>query len=99
MKKIVQITIQIVLILFYSCATKTTFNSTSEKIKSFEKRARTYQALADAQRLSSPYNDRYFRNQGINNPAMRIAYLKEAERYRKLAEQARMNTESKKKLE
>lgn len=76
-------------ILVSSC-TKKYPKTTEQKISFYESQARTYQALADAQRLSPPYNSSTFRNRGgLYDPSMRMVYLSEAKKYKKLAEQAK----------
>ena len=71
-----------------SCTTLRTSRSSKEKIKDYESRARNYQIHGETQRLSPPYsNPKYKRQIGIHNPSMRINYLREAKRHKKLAEQ------------
>ena len=71
-------------------------NSPAEKIKYYESRARHYQTLSDLQRLSPPYSSFNHKEQVIrlNNDHMRMAYLNEARRYRKLAQNVRKETTS-----
>lgn len=79
-------------ILFFltGCSSKMP-KSAEQKIKNYESRARTYQTLSDMQRLSPPYST--FSHKGIRshlqNEHLRVAYLKEARRYRQLANQER----------
>ena len=81
--------------LFFTCfafgSCSSNFPQTTEqKISYYESRARTYQALADAQRLSPPYNSPTLRNRGgLHEPSMRMVYLSEAKKYKRLAEQAK----------
>ena len=68
----------------------------AEKIKYYESRARHYQTLSDLQRLSPPYtsfNSKQM-NARLNNDHMRMAYMNEARRYRKLAQNVRKETTS-----
>ena len=68
----------------------------TEKIKYYESRARHYQTLSDLQRLSHPYtsfNSKQM-NVRLNNDHMRMAYMNEARRYRKLAQNVRKETTS-----
>ncbi|MEC8014007.1 MAG: hypothetical protein VX153_07255 [Verrucomicrobiota bacterium] len=62
-----------------------------EKAKIYEQRAKTFQTLSDLQRLSSPYSISNGRNRhgSLHNENLRMAYHREAKRYRKLAEQIR----------
>ena len=90
MNKYLQTTIFFILLLLFSCTAQKKFNSHTEKVKAYESRARTYQALADAQRLSPPHSTSRLRGaMGIHNPSMRMIYLSEAKRYRALAAQAK----------
>ena len=100
MMKCIQTSIYFILLLLISCTAKKKFDSPAEKVKAYESRARTYQALADAQRLSPPYSATRLRgNLGIHNPSMRMTYLNEAKRYRALATQAKIETAEEKKPE
>ena len=68
----------------------------AEKIKYYESRARHYQTLSDLQRLSPPYtsfNSKQM-NARLNNDHMCMAYMNEALRYRKLAQNVRKETTS-----
>ena len=61
-----------------------------EKAEIYEQRAKTSQKLSELQRLSPPYSSLMV-NQGrysLHGEHMRRAYLQEAKRYRKLAQQA-----------
>ena len=62
-----------------------------QKVQLYESKARTYQALAWSQRLSSPYSSPiHLQNRGgLYDPSMRMVYLSEAKKYRKLAEEAK----------
>ena len=96
----IQTSIYFILLLLISCTAKKKFDSPADKVKAYESRARTYQALADAQRLSPPYSATRLRgNLGIHNPSMRMTYLNEAKRYRALATQAKIETAEEKKPE
>ena len=98
MNKYIQTTIYFILLLLISCTAQKKFDSPVEKVKAYESRARTYQALADAQRLSPPYSTSRLRGAtGIHNPSMRMTYLSEAKRYRALAAQAKKETIEEKK--
>ena len=65
--------------------------SSLEKAKIYEQRAKTFQTLSDLQRLSSPYSISNGRNRhsSLHNENLRMAYHREAKRYRKMAEQIR----------
>ena len=66
-----------------------------QKVQFYESKARTYQALADSQRLSSPYSSPSLQNRGgLYDPSMRMVYLSEAKKYRKLAEEAKAQSNS-----
>ena len=98
MNKYIQTTIYFILFLLISCTAQKNFDSPFEKVKEYESRARTYQALADAQRLSPPYSTSRLRGAtGIHNPSMRMTYLSEAKRFRALAAQAKKETIEEKK--
>ena len=93
MNKYIQTTIYFILLLLISCTAQKKFDSPAAKVEAYESRARTYQALADTQRLSPPYSASRLRGAtGIHNPGMRMAYLSEAKRYRALAAQAKKET-------
>ena len=68
----------------------------AEKIKFYESRARHYQTLSDLQRLSPPYASFNHKQQitRLNNDHLRMVYLNEARRYRKLAQDIRVKTTS-----
>lgn len=90
MNKYIQTTSYFILLLLISCTAQKKFDSPAAKVEAYESRARTYQALADAQRLSPPYSTSRLRGAtGIHNPGMRMAYLSEAKRYQALAAQAK----------
>ena len=77
---------------FIGCSSSN-FQSKSliEKAETYEQRAKTSQKLSELQRLSPPYSSS-MGNQGrysFHSEHMRRAYLREAKRYRKLAQQAR----------
>ena len=68
----------------------------AEKIKFYESRARHYQNLSDLQRLSPPFsspNHKQFKIR-FDHDHLRMAYLNESRRYRKLADKIRANTVS-----
>ena len=68
----------------------------AEKIKFYESRARHYQTLSDLQRLSPPFsspNHKQFKIR-FDHDHLRMAYLNESRRYRKLADKIRANTVS-----
>ena len=81
--------------IFLSCSNHSS-KSPPEKIKYYESRARHYQTLSDLQRLSPPYSSFNHKQQitRLNNDHMRMAYLNEARRYRKLAKGIRDRTTS-----
>ena len=83
------------LIKLVSCSSHSS-KAPAEKIKYYESRARHYQTLSDLQRLSPPYSSFNHKEQIIrlNNDHMRMAYLNEARRYRKLAQNVRKETTS-----
>lgn len=69
---------------------KTSNESAEIRVKRYETRARTYQALADAQNLSPAYSNPGFRNYSkLGGHNLRMVYLQEVIRYRKLAKQAK----------
>lgn len=71
-------------------STKTSNESAEIRVKRYETRARTYQALADAQNLSPAYSNPGFRNYSkLGGHNLRMVYLQEVIRYRKLAKQAK----------
>lgn len=91
-KKILSI---LIVFQFASCQ-QARFRTAEERIKSYENRARHYQTLSDIQRLSPPYQvfgKRVTRN-SLYNPNLRMVYLQEARRYRKLAEEEKAQLES-----
>ena len=70
---------------------KPSIESAEIRAKRYETRARSYQALADAQSLSPAYSNPKFRNYSkLGGHNLRMVYLQEAVRYRKLAEQAKI---------
>ena len=78
--------------IFTGCSSSNFQNkSLIEKAETYEQRAKTSQKLSELQRLSPPYlgimgkQGRY----SLHGEHMRRAYLREAKRYRKLAQQAR----------
>lgn len=81
---------------FFTTSCSSNLPKTKEqKVQFYESKARTYQALADSQRLSSPYNSPSLQNRGgLHDPSMRMAYLSEAKKYRKLAEEAKTQSNS-----
>lgn len=71
-------------------STKPIIESAEIRVKKYETRARSYQALADAQSLSPAYSNPGFRNYSkLGGHNLRMVYLQEAIRYRKLAKQAK----------
>lgn len=76
--------------LITSCSNHQT-KSTQQKVEFYESKARHFQKLSDLQRLSPPYfisankGNASIRNQNHK----RAAYLRDARRYKKLAEKAR----------
>ena len=78
--------------IFIGCSSSNFQNkSLIEKAEIYEQRAKTSQKLSELQRLSPPYSS-LMGNQGrysLHGEHMRRAYLQEAKRYRKLAQQAR----------
>ena len=74
----------------FSCGKKE-FRTIEQKIDFYQSRAKTYQALADAQRLSPPYIGKKLSiKSDLYNQSMRITYLKEAKKYQELAEIAKI---------
>lgn len=78
--------------IFTGCSSSNFQNkSLIEKAKIYEQRAKTSQKLSELQRFSPPY----FNSMGnqdwysLHGEHMRRAYLREAKRYRKLAQEAR----------
>ena len=72
--------------------------SLEDQIRSYESRARSFQALANSQSLSSPYSSPRSRNHSaLSGENLRMVYLQEASRYRELAERARDQLEKSKK--
>ena len=64
--------------------------SLEDQIRSYESRARSFQALANSQSLSSPYSSPHSRSHSaLSGENLRMVYLQEASRYRELAERAR----------
>jgi hypothetical protein len=58
----------------------------TEKIQLYESKARTFQSLADLQRLSPPFSQGNFaKNYQFHQKGQRTAYLKQARKYQKLA--------------
>ena len=85
----------LILFLFASCQ-QSRLRTAEERIKFYENRARHYQTLSDIQRLSPPhkvFGKRVARN-NLHNPNLRMVYLQEARRYRKLAEEEKAQLES-----
>ena len=83
-------------ILLFSCSSLGTQSklvkdgSLQDQIRSYESRARSFQALANSQSISSPYSSPQSRNHSaLSGENLRMVYLQEASRYRELAEQAR----------
>ena len=65
--------------------------SPQQQLEFYESKARHYQTLSDLQRLSPPYSittHKVILSQG-NNGHLRMAYLMEARRYKKLAKEAK----------
>ena len=74
----------------FSCGKKE-FRTIEQKIDFYQSRAKTYQALADAQRLSPPYSSKKSSIKSeFYNQSMRMTYLKEAKKYQELAEIAKI---------
>ena len=77
--------------------------SPQQRIEFYESKARHYQTLSDLQRLSPPYS--ITTHNGIrvrgNQGHLRMAYLMEARRYKKLAKEAKeeLNQDSNRSLE
>jgi len=77
--------------------------SPQQRIEFYESKARHYQTLSDLQRLSPPYS--ITTHNGIrvrgNQGHLRMAYLMEARRYKKLAKEAKeeLNQDSNQSLE
>jgi hypothetical protein len=68
------------------------------RAKRYETKARSYQALADAQSLSPAYSNPGFRNYSkLGGHNLRMVYLQEAVRYRRLAKQAKIEIANKNK--
>ena len=64
--------------------------SLEDQIRSYESRARSFQALANSQSLSSPYSSPHSRSpSALSGENLRMVYLQEASGYRELAERAR----------
>lgn len=77
---------------------KPSIESAEIRAKRYETRARSYQALADAQSLSPAYSNPGFRNYSkLGGHNLRMVYLQEAVRYRKLAKQAKIEIANKNK--
>ena len=78
--------------VFIGCSSSNFQNkSLIEIAETYEQRAETSQKLSELQSLSPPYSSS-MGNQGwysLHGEHMRRAYLREAKRYRKLAQQAR----------
>ncbi len=92
------------LLLFISCTTsggrfsKQKEDTLENRIISYETRARSFQALANAQSLSSPHSSPNFRNHGgLSGENLRMVYLQEASRYRTLAKEATLELEKRNK--
>ena len=61
-----------------------------EKIKFYESRARTFQTLADLQRLTPPYSSHTLATgQRLHHQQLRSIYLNKAKKYRNLAKRSR----------
>jgi hypothetical protein len=74
----------------FSCGKKE-FLTIEQKIEFYQSRAKTYRALANAQRLSPPYSDNKLSIKSkLTNQPMRMIYLKEAKKYQELAEIAKI---------
>ena len=72
--------------------------SLEDQIRSYELRARSFQALANSQSISSPYSSPQSRNHSaLSGENLRMVYLQEASRYRELAERARDQLEKREK--
>lgn len=107
MKKVAQILLSFSLLLICFGCTSTKNNSVQNnklslesQIKSYETRARSYKALADAQILSPAYSSPEFRNYSrLSGHNLRMVYLQEVNRYKQLADEARKELQAKKKLE
>ena len=83
-------------LLLFSCSSLGTQSklvkdgSLEDQIRSYETRARSFQALANSQSLSSPYSSPQYRNHSaLSGENLRMVYLQEASRYRELAERAK----------
>jgi hypothetical protein len=83
---------------FIDQSSKPSIKSAEIRAKRYETRARTYQALADAQSLSPAYSNSGFRNYSkLGGDNLRMVYLQEAVRYRRLAKQAKIEIANKNK--
>ena len=67
--------------------------TSAEKIKDYESKARTFQTLADLQRLSPPYSTNNFAEYyKYSQTGLRKDYLRKAKKYRKLAMEEKKKT-------
>lgn len=75
------------LTLISSCTTTSPGNTAQDKVSTYEAKARTFEALARSQTISPPYSPSFRGNNSHYSHGLRMTYLMEAKRYRKLAKE------------
>lgn len=75
------------LTLISSCTTTSPGNTAQDKVSTYEAKARNFEALARSQTISPPYSPSFRGNDSHYSHGLRMTYLMEAKRYRKLAKE------------
>ena len=75
------------LTLISSCTTTSPGNTAQDKVSTYEAKARNFEALARSQTISPPYSPSFRGNNSHYSHGLRMTYLMEAKRYRKLAKE------------
>lgn len=75
------------LTLISSCTTTSPGNTAQDNVSTYEAKARTFEALARSQTISPPYSPSFRGNNSHYSHGLRMTYLMEAKRYRKLAKE------------
>ena len=81
------------LILISSCTTTSPGNTAQDKVSTYEAKARNFEALARSQTISPPYSPSFRGNNSHYSHGLRMTYLMEAKRYRKLAKEQKEEDE------
>ena len=75
------------IILTSACRTNSVNQTAEDKVRTYEAKARSFEALARSQTISPPYSQSFRGNNSHHSQGLRMTYLMEAKRYRKLAKE------------